>query len=141
MNLSEDGKQFIKAREQLRLEAYQDEIGVWTIAWGHISGVKAGDVCTIEQAEAWFAQDVAPREACVNDLVKVPLTQGQFDALCSFTFNLGCTALRNSTLLKLLNAGDAAGAAEQFGRWNHAGGEVSAGLTRRREQEKETFLA
>src|SRR5882762_6001421 len=99
MNLSEDGKQFIKDREVLRLEAYQDEIGIWTIGWGHIAGVKAGDVCSIEQAEAWFSQDVAPRETCVNELVKVELTQGQFDALCSFTFNLGCTALRNSTML------------------------------------------
>jgi lysozyme len=141
MNISDAGKQFIKDREALRLEAYQDSIGVWTIGWGHIRGVKAGDVCTIEQAEDWFAQDVAPCEVCVNELVTVQLTQSQFDALCSFAFNLGCTALRNSTLLKLLNSGDSSGAAEQFARWNHAGGEVVAGLTERRNQEREMFLA
>lgn len=141
MNLSDDGKLFIKSKEQLRLEAYQDEVGVWTIGWGHILGVKAGDVCTIEQAESWFELDVAPCEACVDRLVVIDLTQGQFDALCSFAFNLGCTALRNSTLLRLLNAGDVAGAAEQLLRWNHAGGEVSAGLSRRREQEREMFVA
>jgi lysozyme len=141
VNLSDEGKRFIKSKERLRLEAYQDEIGVWTIGWGHIVGVKSGEVCTIEQAEAWFAQDVAPCEACVSRLVSTELTQGQFDALCSFAFNLGCTALRNSTLLRLLNAGDAAGAAEQFSRWNHAGGEVSAGLSARREQEREMFVA
>jgi lysozyme len=141
MNLSDEGKQFIKSKEKLRLEAYRDAVGVWTIGWGHIVAVKEGDVCTIDQAEAWFAEDVAPREACVNSLVTVPLTQAQFDALCSFAFNLGCTALRNSTLLRLLNAGDMTGAAEQFGRWNHAGGEVLAGLTERRDQEREMFLS
>jgi len=139
MTLSDSGKQFIKSKERLRLEAYRDAVGVWTIGWGHIVGVKEGDVCTIEQAEAWFAQDAAPCEACINSLVTVELTQAQFDALCSFAFNLGCMALRNSTLLRLLNAGDFAGAAEQFGRWNHAGGEVLAGLTERREQEMAMF--
>lgn len=141
MNLSPAGVQFIKSKERLRLEAYQDAVGVWTIGWGHILGVKPGDVCTIEQAEAWFQQDAAPCEACVSNLVKVPLTQGQFDALVSFTFNLGCTALRNSTLLRLLNAGRAEEAAAQFDRWNHADGEVVAGLTERRAQEREIFSA
>jgi lysozyme len=141
MKLSREGELFIKSKEQLRLEAYQDSVGIWTIGWGHILGVKPGDVCTIDQAQEWFWSDMAPREACVNSLVTVALTQQQFDALCSFTFNLGCTALRNSTMLKLINAGDYAGAADQLTRWNHAGGEVVAGLTIRRGQEREMFLA
>jgi lysozyme len=141
VNLSDTGKQFIKAREALRLEAYQDDGGVPTIGWGHVLGVQLGDVCTVEQAEAWFEQDVSPCERCVAGLVTEELTQNQFDVLCSFVFNLGCAALRNSTLLRLLNAGDTAGAAEQFARWNHVEGVVDAKLTLRREQEREVFLS
>lgn len=141
MKLSEQGKLFIQAQEALRLEAYADAIGIPTIGWGHTIGVKLGDVCTLEQAQRYFDEDIAPVEECVEKLVTVEITQEQFDALCSFTFNLGCTSLRNSTLLRKLNADDKEGAAAEFSRWNHAGGKELAGLTKRRDQEKQMFLA
>lgn len=140
MNLSDNGKAFIKAREALRLEAYQDEGGVWTIGWGHTVGVKQGDACTMAQALEWFDQDAAPKEQCVTELVTVPLTQDQFDALVSFVFNLGCSALRNSHLLRYLNAGDYVSASAEFARWNHVDGQVSAGLSKRRQDEADLFL-
>ncbi|WP_312069487.1 lysozyme, partial [Acinetobacter sp.] len=78
--------------------------------------------------------------ASVNNLVKVPLSQNQFDALVSLTYNIGSTAFKNSTLLKKLNAKDYAGAADQFLRWNKGGGKVLKGLVRRREAERALFL-
>lgn len=142
MKISERGLAFIKTHEGCRLEAYQDSVGVWTIGYGHIIGVKAGDTCTQEQAEAWLAEDVASiSEKCVNWVVKVPLTQAEFDALCSFSFNLGCSALRNSTLLKKLNASDYDGASAEFKKWDRAGGKQIAGLTKRRADEAELFEA
>jgi lysozyme len=80
-------------------------------------------------------------EKCIANCVSVSLTQGQYDALCSFVFNLGCMALRNSTLLRKLNASDNLGAAEEFKKWDHAGGRVLAGLTIRRAKEAQLFLA
>ena len=140
MNISDRGLDLIKTHEGCRLEAYQDSVGVWTIGYGHTMGVKQGDTCTQEQAEAWLTEDVTTiAERCVNWLVKVPLTQSEFDALCSFSFNLGCSALRNSTLLKKLNASDYNGASLEFGKWDHAGGKQLAGLTARRTAEAELF--
>ena len=141
MNISERGLDLIKEFEQCRLEAYQDSVGIWTIGWGHIRGVKQGDTCTQEEADAWLQEDVASAEGCVSGAATVPLTQLEFDALCSFVFNLGCTALRNSTLLKKLNASDYDGAAAEFRKWNHAAGVELAGLTRRRLAERELFEA
>jgi lysozyme len=141
MNISEKGLQLIKESEALRLEAYADAVGVPTIGYGHTIGVRLGDTCTAEEATDYLLADLETVEKCIKNSVSIELTQGQYDALCSFVFNLGCTALRNSTLLRLLNAGDDAGAAEQFKRWNHAGGEVLAGLTKRRAKEAELFLA
>ena len=138
--ISERGLEFIRQHEGCKLEAYQDSVGVWTIGYGHTIGVKQGDTCTQEQADAWLAEDAAQIGAkCINWLVKVPLTQEEFDALCSFSFNLGCSALRNSTLLKKLNDRDYAGAAEEFSKWDHAGGKQIAGLTKRRSDERELF--
>jgi lysozyme len=137
---SEHGKQFVHSFESCKLEAYFDSGRVATIGYGHIRGVKMGDTCTQAQADAWYDEDTDEAEAAVNDLVKVPLSQNQFDALVSFTFNCGIAALRNSTLLRLLNAGDYDGARDQFGRWNHDNGVVVAGLTRRRAAEANLFL-
>lgn len=139
MRISSDGLEFIKQSEGCRLVAYHDSVGVPTIGYGHTNGVKMGDTCTPEQAEAWLLLDLASAYSDIQDYVDVPLTQGQFDALCSFVFNLGGSALRNSTLLKLLNAGDYEGAEKQFGRWCHAGNQVLAGLVKRRAGEAEMF--
>ncbi len=126
--------------EKLRRSAYQDEAGIWTLGWGHTRGVKQGDVCTTAQADTWFAEDTQEAVSAINRGVSVPLTQNQFDALVSFTFNVGVYAVENSTLLRVLNAENYSGAADQFARWVRSGGHVSVGLIRRRAAEKALFL-
>lgn len=146
--LSTRGLDLIKGWEQLRLKAYLCSAGVPTIGWGHTKGVKLGDTCTVEQAERWLLEDVESFEAAVHRLVTVPLTQNQYDALVSFTFNVGpdedadtiAEGLGDSTLLRLLNAGDYVRAADEFPKWNKAAGKVSNGLVRRRASERELFL-
>mgnify|MGYP002136974346 CR=1 FL=1 len=93
------------------------------------------------QAHRYLLEDLAPVEAAVNRMVDAPLSQAQFDALCSLTFNIGIGALARSTLLRLLNGGDYAGAAAQFGRWNRAGKQILPGLIARREAERAMFVA
>lgn len=112
---------------------------VWTIAWGHTKGVCEGMTCTVEQAQAWFLEDMAWAQAAVLAAVTVPLNQNQFDALVSFTENEGATAFEESTLLRLLNAGDYAGAAAQFSRWVYQRGQILPGLVTRRNQEAALF--
>jgi lysozyme len=141
MNISESGLALIKEHEGLRLDSYQDVVGVWTVGYGHTGAeVHEGLHITQDAANVLLLGDVETAEKCIQNCVAVTLTQSQFDALCSFVFNLGCTALRNSTLLRKLNAGDDVGAAEEFLRWNHAGGKIMAGLTKRRAEEMEMFL-
>ncbi|WP_336143358.1 lysozyme [Acinetobacter sp. 102] len=145
MAASQVGINVITSFEDLVLTAYDDGVGVWTIGIGttvYPNGVKVkkGDSCTLDQAKTYFAHDLKRFEASVNNLVKVPLSQNQFDALVSLTYNIGSTAFKNSTLLKKLNAKDYAGAADQFLRWNKGGGKVLKGLVRRREAERALFL-
>lgn len=140
MRTSQRGLSLIKSFEGLRLLAYRDAVGIWTIGYGATRGVKAGMSITKEQAERMLLNDVQRFEPEVERLVQVPLTGNQWDALVSFTYNLGAANLESSTLLRLLNRGDYAGAAEQFPRWNKAGGKVLPGLVRRREAERVLFL-
>lgn len=145
MNTSQTGVNLIKGFEGKRLVAYDDGVGVWTIGYGTIKypngiHVKKGDTCTDSQAETYLKNDLAKFESAINKLVKVPLNQNQFDALASFTYNLGETNLSKSTLLRKLNAKDYKGAADQFLVWNKAGGKVMNGLVRRREAERNLFL-
>ncbi|MGC0151058.1 lysozyme [Chromobacterium vaccinii] len=140
MQVSQKGVALIKQFEGLRLSAYQDAVGVWTIGYGHTGAdVRAGR--TIDQAKAGqlLAADLARFEQGVTRLVAVDVSQDQFDALVCFSYNLGLGNLQSSTLLRLLNTGDYAGAAAQFPRWNRAGGQVLAGLTRRRLAEQSLF--
>ncbi|MGL4585504.1 MAG: lysozyme [Acinetobacter ursingii] len=144
MKISNNGLNLIKQFEGLRLNAYDDGVGVWTIGYGTIKYpngtlVKKGDKITQTQADQYIANDVATFERSVNMLVNVPLTQNQFDALVSFTYNLGATNLNASTLLKKLNAKDYKGASAEFQKWNKAGGKVMTGLVRRRKAEMELF--
>lgn len=142
MKISQTGLDLIKSFEGLKLKAYQDVVGVWTVGFGSTGPhVKPGMVITAKQAEDLLRDDVSRFEACVSKQVTVALSQNQFDALVSFAFNLGCGNLGSSTLLKKLNAKDYAGAAAEFPKWNRAGGKVLAGLTRRREAEKALFLS
>ncbi|MFV3380265.1 lysozyme [Pseudomonas sp. NY15354] len=140
MRTSQRGLSLIKSFEGLRLQAYQDAVGVWTIGYGATRGVKAGMSISKEQAERMLLNDVQRFEPEVERLVTVPLSQNQWDALVSFAYNLGSANLESSTLRRLLNSGDYAAAADQFPRWNKAGGKVLAGLARRREAERALFL-
>ena len=137
--LSPQGLSLTKQFEGLRLTAYQDVAGVWTIGYGHTGDVHPGQTITNEQADALLLSDMAVAIACVNHNVKVPLTQGQFAALCDFTFNEGIGNFTTSTLLRLLNTGDYTAAAQQFGKWDYAAGEVEPGLERRRAVEQAMF--
>ena len=141
MQISKAGLDLIKQFEGLYLNAYRCPAGVPTIGYGHAAGVAMGQTITQQQADDYLRRDVRQFERAVSRLVRVPLTQGQFDALVSFAFNLGEGALAQSTLLRLLNAGDYAGAAAQFDRWNKAGGCVLPGLVRRRAAERAMFEA
>ncbi|MBJ9631523.1 lysozyme [Citrobacter freundii] len=146
MQTSEKGIALIKQFEGCKLTAYQDSVGVWTIGYGWTQPVdgkpiRAGMTIKQETAERLLKTGLVSYESDVSRLVKVGLTQGQFDALVSFTYNLGARSLSTSTLLRKLNAGDCAGAADEFMRWNKAGGKVLNGLTRRREAERALFLS
>jgi len=140
MKISQAGINAIKDYEGVRLKAYDDGVGVWTIGVGHTKGVQRGDEITMAQADEFLRADLAEAEKAVNTRVIVPLTQGQFDALVSFVFNLGAGAFMASTLLKKLNAGDYDGAADEFLRWNKAGGRALPGLVKRRISERIMFL-
>jgi lysozyme len=140
MNISAAGIKAIETYEGVRLTAYADSIGVPTIGVGHTLGVKLGDTITQDQADEFLRADLEDAEYAVNKYVTVPLTQGQFDSLTSFVFNLGAGAFKGSTLLADLNAGHYDDAADQLLRWNRAGGQVLAGLTKRRISERCMFL-
>jgi len=153
MKLSQHGEKLIKSFEGLRLTAYRDVAGVWTIGYGSTCyhdgrSVKPGDKLTSEvQASAIFVNTLGQYENAVNSYVKAPLTQNQFDALVSFTYNEGTHALKESTLLKKLNAKDCQGAADQFLVWNkitdpRTGQKVVCDtLTERRATERHLFLS
>lgn len=146
MQTSDKGISLIKQFEGCKLTAYQDSVGVWTIGYGWTKPVdgkpiRAGMTIKQETAERLLKTGLVSYESDVSRLVKVGLTQGQFDALVSFTYNLGARSLSTSTLLRKLNAEDYAGAADEFLRWNKAGGKVLNGLTRRREAERALFLS
>lgn len=139
MKISQKGIDLIKSFEGCRLAAYKCPAGVWTIGYGHTSGVRAGQKITQKQAEDFLKSDLQVYEKGVEKAVRVKLNQNQFDALVSFSFNCGLGALKNSTLLKKLNAGDYKGASAEFPRWNKANGRILAGLKRRRKAEKTLF--
>jgi lysozyme len=144
MSMSHTGLKMMMQAEGLRLEAYPDPgtgAEPWTVGFGHTGpDVKPGMTITKEQAEMLLRDDVRFAEIGVRSYTTVPLTQSQFDALVDFAYNCGIGAMRGSTMLKKLNSRDYLGASEELLRWNRAGGKVMAGLTKRREAEKEMFL-
>lgn len=141
----------VKESEGCKLESYRDPVGIWTIGYGRTSCVCEGMTCIQAQADDWLLDDLNIAANIVNRVVKVPLNQNQFDALTDFVYNIGpgvpgkkqgFVCLKNgkpSTMLRLLNAGDYAGAAAQFKFWNKAGGLVLKGLSIRRKKEEELF--
>jgi lysozyme len=127
------GLNLIESFEGLRLNSYQDSVGVWTIGYGHTQGVKQGQTITQQQAQAFLQQDLGVAEAAVNRL-GLTLTDNQFAALVSFTFNLGA-----GNLNKLMKNGLAA-VPDRILLFDHAGGKALPGLTRRRTAERALYL-
>ena len=145
LKTSPAGLAIIKKFEGFRAKPYRCPAGVATIGYGstyYADGkpVKMTDAPITEaQAQELLQATLAKYEACVNGAVKMTINQNQFDALVSFTYNVGCSAFRNSTMLRLFNQGYAPQAAEQFNRWTLGGGKVLAGLVSRRAAERALF--
>ena len=142
-----DDTALIRKWEGFESEPYKCPAGVWTIGFGSVR-TPDGDPVTEntpaidrETAKEWLDIDCERRRTAIRDMVKPRLTEGQYAALLSFAYNLGTTALRNSTLMRKVNAGDIDGAADQFGRWVNAGGRKLQGLVNRREDERRLFLS
>jgi lysozyme len=134
-SINMDGLGLIERSEGMRLAAYQDGKGVWTIGYGHTHDVQKGDVCTVAQAEQWLGEDIASAENAVEHLVAVPLTDNQFAALVSFAFNVGYGAFSNSTLLTRLNGGNYTAVPALLKAWVFVGGKVEKGQITRRAAE------
>ena len=131
----------IQQFEGCKLTAYLCPAGVWTIGWGSTGiGVSKGVTWTQAEADERYKKDIGVFKTGVKKLVTVPINNNQLEALTSFAYNLGLGALKGSTLLKYLNAGNYQAAANQFLRWDKAGGKVLSGLTRRRTAERNLFL-
>lgn len=137
MKLSNAGLDLVKRSEGFRSHTYLDVNGFPTIGYGHriLPSEPFSGAITEAQAADLLASDVRVAEKAVERVVKVPLTQGQFDSLVDFCFNLGGERLASSTLLKVLNGGRYQDAVEQLLRWDLAGGQVNAGLKARRQAE------
>lgn len=127
---------FVKAEETLRLEAYKCPKGVWTIGWGHTGGIKEGDTCTREQAEAWIRSDLQSAQTGLARFIDVPVSANQFIALLSLAFNMGSMGVVDKCpkMLRALNAGDYETAADEFLDVTNGG---LAGLVARRRREAE----
>jgi lysozyme len=140
MKTSEAGLKLIRQFEGLRLRAYRCPAGIWTIGYGHTTAagppeVREGMRISREEAEAILKRDLAQFENVVSSMVKVPLTENQFDTLVSFAFNCGVTALRRSTLLKRVNSGTFEAVPAELMKWTKADGKELPGLVRRRRAE------
>lgn len=141
MKISDLGLAIIELFEDFRSTAYQDQRGVWTCGYGHTApDVREGTTCTSDQASEWLAADTEHAETAVQQLVTTEMRGHEFDALVSFVYNAGTTALKDSTLLKLVNAGKILEASDQFLIWDHVNGAPNAGLLRRRKVERALFL-
>lgn len=140
MKISNEGLSLIKHFEGCELKAYRCAANVLTIGYGSTKGVTEDMEITQEGAEELLQEEMHEYEGYINDMVKVPLEQHQFDSMVSWVFNLGSGNLGSSTLLKKLNNSEYDEVPEQIKRWNKAGGKVLEGLVRRREAEALLFL-
>ena len=147
MNINELGIEIIKGFEGFSSEPYLCPAKVWTVGYGATRSSTGGpvgpDMEPISEAEAEDLpiRDLESSEGWVHRLVKKALTENQFSALTSFTFNVGCGALQRSTLRMKLNRGEYQGAADEFPKWRRAGGRILAGLVGRRAAVRALFLA
>tara|TARA_R110000868_G_scaffold89976_1_gene250084 strand:+ start:2780 stop:3223 length:444 start_codon:yes stop_codon:yes gene_type:complete len=140
MKISQEGLSLIKKFEGCKLNSYKCAAGVPTIGYGSTHGIEMGMSISQSRAEELLLEDISKFEDIVNESVKVVLNQNQFDAMVSWTFNLGGGNLKSSTLLKVLNGGDYEDVPNQIKRWNKANGKVLEGLIRRREAEALLFV-
>ena len=139
MKISPAGVELIKHFEGCELDAYRCSAGVLTIGYGHTGDVKESDKIDQAMAELMLLRDLKRFEVGVSNYLKAHVTQNQFDALVSLAFNVGLGNFSTSTLLRMINAGSADAAADQFLRWNRAGGKILPGLTRRRVAERQHY--
>ncbi len=140
LSLSAFGLAFLQQHEGTREQAYLDSVGVPTICTGSTRAVRLGQVAAPGECETRLREDTSVAGNALRACVKAPLTQEQYDAVLSLTFNVGGGAVCRSTLVRKLNAGDCLGAANEFPRWNRAGGRVLPGLSKRRAAERELFI-
>lgn len=146
-SMTAEGLDLIKHYEGFSSAPYKCPAGYWTVAYGAIWGVYGTRVdadhpnVSKEQGNRLLRRDVGKSERAVLRLIKVPLSDGQFDSLCSFVFNLGSGALQSSTLRRRLNRGAYEEAANEFPRWVFAGGRKLKGLIKRRGDERMMFLS
>jgi lysozyme len=137
--ISEDGLALVKRFEGLQLRAYKCPADVWTIGYGHTAGAVQGLVIDDAEAHRLLRIDMAHAEAAIDDMIRVALTDDQFAALVSWTFNVGAGAARRSTLRRKLNAGDYDAVPGELAKWRKGGGKVLNGLVRRRAAEAELW--
>lgn len=151
MKINQAGIDLIKRFEDLFLKSYKCPNDIWTIGWGHTGGVSEGQTITVKQAEAFLDADLVYFESLATKALKYPVNDNQFSAFVSILFNVGpgnaykdgILKLKSgapSTLLKRINEGNLLAAANEFEKWNRAGGRILNGLTKRRKAEKELFL-
>jgi lysozyme len=146
MQISDKGIALIKHHEGVRLKPYQDCVKLWTVGVGHLIGdgkslpPEWNKVFTMEEVDGILRKDLARFEQGVSKFCPVQLTQGEFDALISFSFNLGLGVLQRSTLRQKILRNDKKGAAEEFTKYIRAGGKIIKGLVTRRNDEKQLFL-
>lgn len=139
--MSQNGLKILKHYEGCRLEAYEDIVGIWTIGYGDTENVQPGMVITQAEAEERLHKRLARDfEPSVRQCLTRVATQYQFDAMVCLAYNIGAVAFANSTLVRLFNAGDVQLAADQFPRWDKAGGKSVKGLRRRRAAERALYL-
>jgi GH24 family phage-related lysozyme (muramidase) len=140
-HINQSGLKLITSFEGCELNSYDDGVGVWTIGYGHTKGIVEGMSITQIEAENFLREDLEQFETVVEESVQVQINSDQFSSLVAFSFNVGPAGLAESTLLRLLNAGDIQAAANEFPKWNKAGGQPLLGLTRRRKSEQALFLS
>lgn len=140
MTHSSEGLKMVASFEGLSLKAYPDVGGIWTNGYGHTKDVKEGDTCTPEEALVWLDADLMIADKALQRLAPVPLTQNQWDALCSLIYNIGAGNFDKSTVLNELIRGDYQKAADAFLMWDKVNGIAIIGLLNRRKAERIVFL-
>ena len=146
MHINERGIEIIKSFEGISLKPYLCPANVWTVGYGATVGSTGGPIdpdmesISETEAEALLLRDLENSEGWVSRLIKAALTENQYSALTSFTFNVGCSALMRSTLRMKLNRSEYRGAADEFPKWKFANKRILAGLIRRRAAERSLFL-